>query len=110
MVVPLCLVGAGGRPVGAGGRPVGAGGRRWALGGARVGAGWARVGAVWALRAGWAPGDPGVLDWQALEFVWQSGIVFLYGTAGTVVVLQDLCMVIWNGFPGAWNGAGMQRN
>ena len=38
MVVPLCLVGAGGRPVGAGGRPVGAGGRRWALG---VGAGWA---------------------------------------------------------------------
>ena len=28
------------------------------------GAGWARVG------AGWAPGDPGVLDWQVLEFVW----------------------------------------
>ena len=32
MVVPLCLVGAGGRPVGAGGHPVGAGG----LGGHRV--------------------------------------------------------------------------
>ena len=44
MVVPLCLVGAGGRPVGAGGRPVGAGAhRRW------VGAGGRWVGAGWAL-------------------------------------------------------------
>ena len=30
-----------------------------------MGAGWARVGAGWALG-----GDPGVLDWQVLEFVW----------------------------------------
>ena len=63
MVVPLCLVGAGGRPVGAGGRPVGAGAhRRW------VGAGWA-LGGRW-VGAGWAAGDPGVLVWQVLEFVW----------------------------------------
>ena len=58
----------------------------WALVGVRwmlVGAGgrWVGAGGRW-VGAGWAQGDSGVLDW-------------LYGTAGTVVVLQDLCMVIW---------------
>ena len=46
------------------------GGRWWASGGrwAPVGGGWA-LGGRW-VDAGWAPGDPGVLDWQVLEFVW----------------------------------------
>jgi len=29
------------------------------------------------------------------------------GTAGSGMVLRDLCMVMWNGGPSAWSGTGI---
>ena len=72
--------------VGAGGRPVVAGGRPVGAGGRR-----------WALGGrGWALGGHRVIV-ECLTGRYRN-------------LHHDLCMVIWNGFPGAWNGAGMQRN